>query len=127
MTADQDIQPVGPEKQYFNFIDQGIFKIQRCDGCDSVVFYPREFCPGCGGQKLSWFEPEGHGTVYATTVVHDKDPSKARNIAIIDLDEGARLMSIVTNLAPKAVQIGMRVKAKIIVDDGMSKVVFEHV
>lgn len=127
MCAKQEDLEVGAEKQYFNFIEQGVFKIQRCDTCHKVVFIPREFCVHCGGIKLSWFKPEGLGVVYATTVVRAKDPSMHRNIAVIDLDEGARLMSEVVGVSPDSVSIGARVKLKVTDVQGTNKVVFELV
>jgi uncharacterized OB-fold protein len=49
--------------------------------------------------------------VYATTVAHPRggDPY---NVALIELDEGHRLMSRVEDLAPHEVQIGMRVRVR---------------
>jgi uncharacterized OB-fold protein len=52
------------------------------------------------------------GTVHATTVVFPQkgDPY---NVALIDMDEGFRLMSRVEDIAPLEVRIGMRVKFRV--------------
>ena len=54
----------------------------------------------------------GLGTVYATTVTHPSEGAPY-NVALIDCDEGFRLMSRVEDVAPEAVRIGMRVRFRI--------------
>jgi uncharacterized OB-fold protein len=50
--------------------------------------------------------------VYATTVVY---PQKGEpyNVALINVDEGFRMMSRVEDIAPLDVRIGMRVKFRV--------------
>jgi uncharacterized protein len=55
-----------------------------------------------------WRVSAGRGVVYATTVAHARD-GEAYNIALVDLDEGFRMMSTVVGVAPEAVAIGARV------------------
>jgi uncharacterized OB-fold protein len=54
----------------------------------------------------------GLGTVYATTVVHPAD-GKAYNVALIDCDEGFRLMSRVEDVPADKIRIGMRVRLRV--------------
>src|SRR5690606_2450915 len=103
---------MGPERFYFKSLELGRFIIQRCDACSRAVFYPRNMCPHCGASSLSWFEPEGSGTVYATTTVHPaKGAGDSYNVCLVDLDEGVRLMARVMDIPASEVHIGMRVKA----------------
>ena len=105
----------GPEKTYQDKLAQGIFEIQRCASCRKHVFYPRVLCPHCGAGQLDWTAPSGRGTVYSTTVVRRKEADGGDyNVALIDLDEGPRLMSRVVTVAPSAVRIGMAVKAHVV-------------
>jgi uncharacterized OB-fold protein len=71
------------------------------------VFYPRAVAPVTGG-KLEWRVSNGLGTVYSTTVVHYKGEPPL-NVALIDMDEGFRLMSRVEGIEAMDVKIGMRV------------------
>ena len=57
----------GPESSYQDYLAKGEFRIQRCNGCKSHVFYPRLLCPHCGSSRLEWIVPSGAGTVYSTT------------------------------------------------------------
>ena len=46
-------------------------------------------------------------------------------LVLVDLDEGVRLMSRVEGLAPEAVTVGLRVRARVVVKDGRGLVVFD--
>jgi len=127
MTAPDQTDGVslGVEAQYRKALDDGRFLIQRCSGCDRAVFYPRMICPHCGADQLSFAAPDGRGTVYSTTVVRRKPEAGGDyNVALIDLQEGVRLMSRVDGVAPDAVRIGMAVRAQVIQQDGRGVVVF---
>ena len=60
-----------------------------------------------------WRVSAGLGTVHATTVARPRgeDPY---NVALIDLDEGHRMMSRVEGIAPHEVRIGMRVRVRFV-------------
>ena len=104
----------GPERIYQQYLAAGEFRIQRCDGCQKHVFYPRYLCPECGSASLSWTRPSGRGTVHSTTVMRRRPESGGDfNVSLVDLDEGPRLMSRVEDVAPHEVQIGMPVAARI--------------
>lgn len=104
----------GVEHHYFTALSNGEFTIQRCKACQKSIFFPRMLCPHCGSIDLEWYKPTGRGTVYSTTVVRRKsDQGGDYNVALIDLDEGPRMMSRVENVAPESVQIGMRVLARV--------------
>src|SRR3954449_2096840 len=79
---------------------------------DRAVFFPRVLCPYSGSDKLEWRVSKGRGTVYATTIVHPAEGAPF-NVALIDVEEGFRLMSRVEDVAPDAVKIGMRVKFRV--------------
>lgn len=114
------------QQAYQRELDQGRFLIQRCGGCGRAVFQPRELCPHCGSGELAFSAPAGTGTVHATTVVRRKPADGGDyNVALIDLDEGCRLMSRVEGLAPEAVAIGLRVQARVAVTEGHGLVVFD--
>jgi len=120
-----DTAPQGAEAQYRQALDQGRFLIQHCAGCNRPVFYPRMICPHCGADDLTWIEPDGRGAVYSTTVVRRKPEAGGDyNVALIDLQEGVRLMSRVEGVAPDAVHIGMAVRAQVALQDGRGLVVF---
>ena len=107
-------------------LSQGRWLIQRCGACQRAVYFPRELCPHCGHAPLAWEAPSGLGTVHAVTTVRRKPAEGGdTNISIVELDEGVRLMSRVDNRAPADVRIGLRVQARVEVQDGRGLVVFD--
>ena len=76
------------------------------------VFFPRVLAPGTGEADLAWRTSAGLGTVYATTTVHARG-EPPYNVALIDMDEGFRLMSRVEGIDAARVRIGLRVKARV--------------
>lgn len=95
--------------------------LQRSRSSGRHTFYPRVAIPGTGERDLEWVEANGGGTVYAITVNRTREG--AYNIALIDLDEGPRMMSRVEGV--ETAPIGTRVRARIIQEDGAPLVVFE--
>ena len=116
----------GVQAQYQQALDEGRFVIQRCGGCGQAVHFPREVCPHCGSDELSFQATQGTGTVYAVTTVRRKaEAGGDLNVSLIDLDEGPRLMSRVANVPPDQVRIGQRVRARIVQEQGQSLLVFD--
>lgn len=117
--------PICPDVDYQNFLKQGRFMIQRSASSGKHVFYPRIAMPGTGAEDLEWVPASGRGVVYSTTVVRAKPPAISYNVALIELEEGPRMMSRVENIAPESVQIGMSVRARIAKENDLSFVVFD--
>ncbi|MYE57028.1 MAG: Zn-ribbon domain-containing OB-fold protein [Acidimicrobiaceae bacterium] len=91
--------------------------LPRCGACGSVFFPPREFCPGCWSRDLSWQPVSGRGTVWTFTEVHVAfyDDTWADDlpyvVAVIELDEGPRLLANVVEPDMDRLAIGDRVEA----------------
>jgi len=101
-----------PLKTYLDHLSRGELAYQFSPEAGRAVFYPRVICPFTGSNKLEWRVSKGLGTVYATTVVHPAE-DRPFNVALIDCDEGFRLMSRVEDIAPEAVRIGQRVRFRV--------------
>jgi uncharacterized protein len=97
---------------YQAHLDNGDLAYQWSPKAGRAVFYPRVVCPYSGSTELEWRVSRGLGTVYATTVTHPMQGAPY-NIALIDCDEGFRLMSRVEEIDPMAVEIGMRVRFRL--------------
>ena len=117
--------PVQPEQEYFAHLAAGRFMLQRSRSSGRFVFYPRVAEPMTGARDLEWVPASGNGTVHATTVIRARPPQQPYNVAIVELDEGPRMMSRVEGVAPDAVHIGLRVRARIAQEDGKPLVVFD--
>ncbi len=104
-----DLTQQSPLGIYLEHCKRGELAYQVCTDDGSAVFYPRAVAPGSGSHNLEWRVSKGLGTVYTTTVVHYKGEPPL-NVAMIDLDEGFRMMSRVVDIDPMQVKIGMRVQ-----------------
>jgi uncharacterized protein len=98
-----------PYSVYVAHLKKGELAYQYSRAAGKAVFHPRAVSPYDTNEELEWRVSEGLGTVYSTTVVvpRDGDPY---NVALVDCDEGFRLMTRIEQCAPEAVKIGMRVR-----------------
>ncbi len=104
---------IKPEQEYLQHLQQGKFMLLKSKKSGRCFFYPRVAEPVTGNTDLAWVEASGAGTVYSTTTVRKKLPADNYNVALIDLQEGVRMMSRVEGMAPEDVKIGMKVQARI--------------
>jgi len=94
--------------------------LQKCLDCGKFRFYPRSLCPYCFTYNTERIKVSGRGKVYSFTVSH-KPASPAfhqdvpYNIAIIDLEEGVRMMSNIVDCKNEDIRIDMPVE--IVFDD----------
>lgn len=107
--------PTKETEAFWEGCAKGKLMFQRCSGCGGVQFYPRSFCAACQGEQLEWRESKGLGAVYAVTAVYraptpafKKDTPYA--IALVELEEGFRLMANVIGGKADDVKIGERVE-----------------
>ena len=94
---------------------------RKCNECDEVFFYPRDFCPGYQCKDVSWVQSSGKGTIYAFTIVH-RSPPPFREVcpyvaAVVELEEGPRMPTniVIDDPSPDNVSIGMPVE--VVFDD----------
>ena len=108
-----DLMKLSPLGVYVEYCKKGQLAYQVCTDDNAPVFFPRAVAPKTGSANLEWRVSKGLGTVYSTTVVHAAKDQPPYNVALIDIDEGYRMMSRVEDIDPMQVKIGMRVKVRI--------------
>lgn len=101
-----------PHATYVAHLAKGELAYQWSPEARRAVFYPRLVCPFTGSSRLEWRIASGLGTVHSTTTVHPVEGTPF-NVALIDCDEGFRLMSRVEDIAPESVKIGQRVRFRV--------------
>jgi uncharacterized OB-fold protein len=110
--------PVQPESgPFWEATRRGELLVQWCTACDRGIFYPRVFCPHCSGRGgLEWRRASGRGTVYSAVVEHRPESAgaafswgKPYCVALVDLDEGVRMLTNVVGCPPEDVQCGLAV------------------
>jgi uncharacterized OB-fold protein len=117
-------------RPFWDAAAEGTLLIQRCGACDEWQYYPRPFCKRCWSEDVAWVEASGKGTVYTFSIVRRNDmppfPDRVPYVpAIIELEEGPRMMSEVVGLEPEQVQIGQAVVVDFAaMDDELKRPVF---
>ncbi len=101
--------------EFWKGTKQGKLLIQECKDCTNKIFYPRKYCPDCWSANLGWSEASGKAKVYCFTVTMDMVEPKFMAdlpyvLAMVDLEEGIRMMTRIVECAPEEVKIGMDVK-----------------
>lgn len=100
-----------PLAQFLRFLERGELGYQL-DEDGRALFFPRVAAPAGYRGALRWAASAGLGTVYATTWIAPKGEAPY-NVALVDMDEGFRLMSRVEGVAPDQVRIGLRVRMRV--------------
>lgn len=85
---------------------------RRCAGCSALQHPPSPMCPRCGSVSWEVTELAGTGSVYSWIVSrHPSQPdSDARIVALIDLDEGIRMVGNLQGITVAEVAPGLRVQ-----------------
>ena len=88
---------------------------QKCRDCNQVIFFPKILCTNCMGHNLEWKESKGKGTVLTYTVTYDYGPQEFMQdgpyaLALIDMDEGYRMMSNIIGCEFSDIKCGMPVE-----------------
>ena len=94
--------------------------IQRCKDCGTYHHYPRSMCPDCGSWNAEWAKVSGRGKVYTYIVaVQPFHPAFSGDVpyavAIVELEEGVRMVSNIMDCGPDDIYIGMPVE--VVYDD----------
>jgi uncharacterized OB-fold protein len=110
----------GPAAEFYKFCKAHELRFQRCTDCGTWRHIPRDMCAKCGSFNFEWARSSGRGTVFSwTTVTQPMLPQFAPLVpyapAVIELDEGVRMVSWVTDVKPDDLALGMPVE--VVFDD----------
>ncbi|HZU80228.1 MAG TPA: bifunctional MaoC family dehydratase N-terminal/OB-fold nucleic acid binding domain-containing protein [Acidimicrobiales bacterium] len=116
---------------FFEGARAGKLLVQRCSGCGVLRHPPRPACDRC--QSFEWepVEASGRGAVFSYVVVHHPQVPAfdyPLPIAVVELEEGTRLVADLVGVEPADVHIGMPVAVEMVaVDDELTLPMFRPV
>ncbi len=89
-------------------------ELQKCSACDYWRFYPSPVCHSCGSCDYEWLPVSGKGTIWTYTVLYRARGNSFADdmpiaIALIELEEGAFMMSNIIDCQPEDLKIGLPV------------------
>ena len=102
---------------------------EMCAGCGKLLFPRVAVCPGCGSVDLEEVGLRGMGRVVTWTVVRNPPEGYEKYspfvVALVELDDGARVLSQVVDVEPDEVEAGMRVEVAFrrVKEDGSSGII----
>lgn len=98
------------EDRWFKDFGNGISLVgTHCEVCAEISFPPKPVCPRCGGERLKEVPISKTGTLhtYARSIMGPSDMEKPYVMGFIDLPEGIRLYSLITDCDYESLKIGM--------------------
>lgn len=109
------VPPLTSETRHFwEGCGLGELRYQYCPDCDRAQFPPSIRCHGCFKESLEWHISKKRGTIYSITSV-SRSPTEAFRsstpylLALVDIEEGFRIMTNVPDECILTAQIGMHV------------------
>ena len=89
---------------YWDSLAQGALSFQRCSACGHAWLPARSECPACLADQWRWEKAKGGAKLISWVVYHVAfHPAIAKrlpyNVAVVELDEGPRLISNVVGVA----------------------------
>lgn len=107
-------RPLNPEftKPFWEATKRHELIVPRCTMCDHLFFYPRSECPRCLSSNIVWAPVSGRGRLYSFTIVNQPAHAAFRDdaphvYAIVQLDEGPRMISNVIECDHADLQVDM--------------------
>ncbi|KKD07006.1 Zn-ribbon domain-containing OB-fold protein [Streptomyces sp. WM6386] len=99
-------------RTYWEAAEEGRLLVRRCGACGRTHHYPREFCPHCWSEDVTWEPASGRAELYTWSVVHRNDlpPFGERTpyvAAVVQLAEGPRMMTELVGVPPETLRAGM--------------------
>ncbi len=111
-------------RPYWDGAAEGRLVLPRCSACDTVIWYPRGFCPTCGSLDVAWFDAPGTGQVYSFSIPRRGQGAYAEVapyvLAYVELDlpdgvggdgPGPRVITNIVDCDPWSISVGDRVEA----------------
>lgn len=100
--------------EYWKAASDGRLLFQQCPSCDHRQFYPRALCTSCG-ETPRYVEASGRGVVHTFTVIRQNYARPFNRlapyvVAMIELEEGPRMMTNIVDCEVEDVQVGMQVE-----------------
>jgi uncharacterized OB-fold protein len=91
-------------------------RMQQCLNCQHIRYPINHVCPKCLSEKAEWKQLSGRGEVFSYIVFHQiYHPGFAKdvpyNVAMIQLEEGPRMISNVVGVPVDQVKVGDKVEA----------------
>jgi len=90
-------------------------EITKCRKCGKVAFFRRSICPFCSSREVEVIKSRGVGRVVSFTINYFRGDTNLegypRIIALIELNEGIKIVGELSDVKPEEVREGIEVEA----------------
>ena len=105
-------EPDEESREFFEGARRHELMLMRCKSCGAWRLPSRPRCPDCWSTDTEWAKASGRATLYSFGVMHQKlHPAFADKapyqIAVVELEEGPRLVSNVVGVADADLRVDM--------------------
>jgi uncharacterized OB-fold protein len=102
----------GEADLFWEGVNEDRLVLTRCALCGELQHPPTPMCPACGSLEWIGADSRGRGTVLSWIVSHHPSApdDRARIVALVELEEGARLVSNLVDLEVADVANDMKVE-----------------
>jgi uncharacterized protein len=110
----------GMAGEFYDYCKKHELRFQHCTNCGTWRHVPRDMCAKCGSFVWEWAKSSGKGKLFSwTTAMQPMLPQFADLVpyspVVIEMDEGVRLVSWLTNVPPEELRLGLPVE--VVFDD----------
>jgi hypothetical protein len=94
---------------------KGELRIRKCGKCGACFRFTHAWCPECWAADPGWEVASGRGRLATFSIVHLAPYAAFEDVApyvlaLVDLEEGVRMMSNIIECDPRQVSIGMELE-----------------
>jgi len=105
----------GLNGEFFEWCNKGELRFQRCTNCGKWRHIPWPMCANCNSFDWEWARSSGRGKVYTWNIIYQAfNPAFAGDTpyaaAIIELEEGIRMVSSISGIDPTEIKMEMPVE-----------------
>ena len=114
-------QPTPEAQPFWDAVRRHELMLPRCKACGQLHYYPKVLCPACLSRDLEWVRCTGRGRVYSYVINHRPvygfGGESPNVIAVVELEEGPRIMGTMTGIGPDRRQLRVNMPVEILFQD----------
>lgn len=108
--------PDAASQRFFDGAREGRLMIQRCSDCGASRFVARSRCDMCRSANYEWIAASGKASIVSFAVMHQRYHPGFHDelpypLAVVELEEGPRLITSLVGMAGVEMKAGMAMKA----------------
>ena len=105
-------QPTPESQPFWDACVRRELIVQQCNACGRLWLPPSNRCQHCWSEDVAWTPVSGHASLYSFTVYRRAYAPELVDqlpyvVAVVELDEGPRLITNIVGADPGDVRVGM--------------------